>query len=61
MNYPDIGPEKTALLVIDMQNAFVDTSSPLSVDMSEETIPTIAYVVVRGKACKIQCTGSAGS
>ena len=43
--YPSLPPESTALLIVDMQNAFVDVSSPLAVPRAAAIVPNINRLV----------------
>lgn len=41
----DLVPEETALLVVDMQNGFLEEGAPLLVPMARQQIPTIAELI----------------
>ncbi len=54
MKSSKVNPAKTALLVIDMQKAFVDSDSPICVAGAQETIPAIANVVEKAREAGVK-------
>lgn len=51
-----IDPARTALLIIDMQNGFLDDGAPLEVPMAREQVPVIARVAAFFRERKIPVT-----
>ena len=49
-----IDPAKMALLVIDMQKAFVDPESPICVAGTQETVPAIANTVEKAREAGVK-------